>query len=179
MSNVEVDRTDKIIETWKPIRLGESAAIHNEWMISRPNDYGEDVIRMLEEGQKITAVKYINALYKGRQQIKDAFLKVLSAYDALLVPTTIIPAPLLDQKKVNIGERTIDVYPSLSRLTTVFDITGLPALNIPAGLVDSKLPVGVQLVGRPFDEASILKIAYLYEQHYDLAKQFVPPSYIE
>jgi len=179
MSNVEVGGTDKIIETWKPIRLGESAAIHNEWMISRPKDYGEDVIRMLEEGQKITAVKYINALYKGRQQIKDAFLKAISAYDALLVPTTIIPAPLLDQKKVNIGERTIDVYSSLSRLTTVFDITGLPALNIPAGLVDSKIPVGVQLVGRPFDEASILKIAYLYEQHYDLAKQFVPPSYIE
>jgi Asp-tRNA(Asn)/Glu-tRNA(Gln) amidotransferase A subunit family amidase len=41
-------------------------------------------------------------------------------------------------------------------------------------LVDSKLPVGVQLVGRPFDEARILKIAYAYEQHYNLAEQFIP-----
>jgi aspartyl-tRNA(Asn)/glutamyl-tRNA(Gln) amidotransferase subunit A len=175
ISNVDVDGTDKIFETWRPIRLGESAAIHNEWMVSRPQDYGEDVIRLLEKGLEITAVKYINALHKWRQEIKDAFLKAMSEYDALLVPTTIIPAPFLDQKEANIEGKIIEVYFSLSRLTTVFDITGLPALNIPAGLVDSKLPVGVQLVGRPFDEARILKIAYIYEQHYSLAKQFIPP----
>jgi aspartyl-tRNA(Asn)/glutamyl-tRNA(Gln) amidotransferase subunit A len=98
----------------------------------------------------------------------------MSEYDALLVPTTVISAPLLDQKEVDIEGKTIEVYLSLSRLTTVFDITGLPALNIPAGLVDSKLPVGVQLIGRPFDEAHILKIAYTYEQYYNLAEQFTP-----
>ena len=99
----------------------------------------------------------------------------MSEYDALLVPTTIIPAPFLDQKEVNIEGKNIQVYFSLSRLTTVFNITGLPTLNIPAGLVDSKLPVGVQLVGRPFDEARILMIAYTYEQYYNLAEQFIPP----
>jgi aspartyl-tRNA(Asn)/glutamyl-tRNA(Gln) amidotransferase subunit A len=175
ISNVCVDGTDKILETWRPIRLGESAAIHNEWMVSRPQDYGEDVMRMLEKGLDITAVKYINALHKGRQEIKDSFLKAMSVYDALLVPTTIIPAPLLDQKEVSIEGKTIEVYSSLSRLTTVFDITGLPALNIPAGLVDSKLPVGVQLVGRPFDESRILKIAYTYEYHYNLFEQLTDP----
>ncbi len=173
-SNVDVDGTDKIFDTWRPIRLAESTAIHNEWMVSRPQDYGEDVIRMLKKGLEITAVQYINALHKWRQEIKDAFLKRMSEYDALLVPTTIIPAPFLDQKEVNIEGKTIEVYLALNRLTTVFDITGLPTLNIPAGLVDSKLPVGVQLVGRPFDEARILKIAYTYEQHYNLPEQFIP-----
>ena len=174
-SNVDVDGTDKIFDTWRAIRLGESAATHDEWMISRRQEYGEDVIRMLEKGQEITAVKYINALHKWRQEIKNAFLKAMSEYDALLVPTTIIPAPFLDQNEVNIEGKTIEVYLSLSRLTTVFDITGLPALNIPAGLVDSKLPVGVQLVGRPLDEARILKIAYTYEQQYKLPEQLLPP----
>ena len=174
-SNVDVEGTDKIFDTWRAIRLGESAATHNEWMISRRQEYGEDVIKMLEKGQEITAVHYINALHKWRQEIKNAFLKAMSEYDALLVPTTIIPAPFLEQKEVNIEGKTIEVYLSLNRLTTVFDITGLPALNIPAGLVDSKLPVGVQLVGRPFDEARILKIAYTYEQHYNLSEQFIPP----
>jgi aspartyl-tRNA(Asn)/glutamyl-tRNA(Gln) amidotransferase subunit A len=173
-SNIDLDGTDKIFETWRAIRLGESAATHDEWMVSRPQDYGKDVIRMLEKGLEITAVHYINALHKWRQEIKDAFLKSMSEYDALLVPTTIIPAPFLDQKEVNIEGKTIEVYLSLNRLTTVFDITGLPTLNIPAGLVDSKLPVGVQLVGRPFDESRILKIAYTYEQHYDLPEQFIP-----
>ena len=145
-------------------------------MISRHQDYGEDVIRMLEKGLEITAVHYINALHKWRQEIKDAFLKAMAECDALLVPTTIIPAPFLDQKEVNVEGKAIEVYLSLNRLTTVFDITGLPALNIPAGLVDSKLPVGVQLVGRPFDEARMLKIAYTYEQHYNLSEQFIPPA---
>jgi aspartyl-tRNA(Asn)/glutamyl-tRNA(Gln) amidotransferase subunit A len=171
---VDLDGTDKIFETWRPIRLAESAAIHNEWMVSRLQDYGEDVRRMLEKGLEITAVRYINALHKWRQEIKDAFLNGMSEYDALLIPTTIIPAPFLDQNDVNIGGKTTEIYLSLSRLTTVFNITDLPALNIPAGLVDSKLPVGVQLVGRPFDEARILKIAYAYEQHYNLAEQFIP-----
>jgi aspartyl-tRNA(Asn)/glutamyl-tRNA(Gln) amidotransferase subunit A len=175
ISNVDVIGTDKIFETWRPIRLGESAAIHNGWIVSRPQDYGEDIIRMLKKGLEITAVKYINALHKWRQEIKDAFLKAMSEYDALLVPTTIIPAPFLDQKEANIEGKIIEVYFSLSRLTTVFDITGLPALNIPAGLVDSKLPVGVQLVGRPFDEARVLKIAYTYEQQYKLPEQLIPP----
>lgn len=175
-SNVDVDGTDKIFDTWRAIRLGESAATHDEWMASsRRQEYGEDVIRMLEKGQEITAVQYINALHKWRQEIKDAFLKAMSEYDALLVPTTNIPAPFLDQKEVNIKGKTIEVYLSLSKLTTVFDITGLPALNIPAGFVDSKLPVGVQLVGRPFDESRMLKIAYTYEQQYKLSEQLLPP----
>jgi aspartyl-tRNA(Asn)/glutamyl-tRNA(Gln) amidotransferase subunit A len=173
-ANVEVASTEKIIDTWRPIRLSESAAIHSEWMISRRQDYGEDVRRMLEKGLEITAVNYINALHKWRQEIKDAFLKAMVEYDALLVPTTIIPAPFLDEKEVNIEGRIAEVYFSLSRLTTVFNIISLPALNIPAGLIDSKLPVGVQLVGRPFDEAHILKIAYTYEQHYNLSEQFIP-----
>ena len=175
ISNVDVGGTDKIFETWRPIRLAEATSIHNEWIVSRRQEYGEDVRRMLEMGLEITAVKYINALYKWREKIKDAFLKAMSGYDALLVPTTIIPAPFLDQKEVKIEGKTIDVYSCLSKLTTVFDITGLPALNIPAGLVDSKLPIGVQMVGRPFDESRIIKIAYTYEHHYNLFEQLNCP----
>ncbi|MDQ3853233.1 MAG: amidase, partial [Thermoproteota archaeon] len=59
VSNVDVHGTDKIFETWRAIRLGESAATHDEWMASPSRqDYGEDVIRMLEKGQEITAVHY-------------------------------------------------------------------------------------------------------------------------
>jgi aspartyl-tRNA(Asn)/glutamyl-tRNA(Gln) amidotransferase subunit A len=175
VSNVDVQGTDKIFETWRPIRLAEATSIHNEWMVSRPQEYGEDVITMLQKGQEITAVHYINALQKWRQEIKNAFLKAMSEYDALLVPTTIIPAPFLNQKEINIEGKTIGVHSCLSMLTTVFDITGLPALNIPAGLVDSKLPVGVQLVGRPFDESRMLKIAYTFEQQYNLFEQPTGP----
>jgi aspartyl-tRNA(Asn)/glutamyl-tRNA(Gln) amidotransferase subunit A len=91
---------------------------------------------MLERGMEITAVEYINA-HKMRKEIRTVFLEAMKDYDALLVPTTIISAPKLDQTMVNINEKdAMEVYQALSRLTTVFDITGLPAMNVPAGFIE-------------------------------------------
>ena len=173
-SRVDMKSTEKIGDTWRAFRLGESAATHSEWVSARRQDYGDDVIKMLDKGMQITAVHYINA-HKWKEEIKQSFLRAVEGYDAMLVPTTIIPAPLLNQNEVNIGDKMHEVYPSLSRLTTVFDVTGLPALNVPAGFVGDRLPVGVQLVGRPFEESQILKIAYIYEQYYKLQGQLMPP----
>jgi aspartyl-tRNA(Asn)/glutamyl-tRNA(Gln) amidotransferase subunit A len=175
-TSVNLEETDRIFETWKAIRLGESAAIHEQWMTSRQNEYGSDVILMLQKGMKITAVEYIKAIQIARYKIKNAFLKAMTGFDALLVPTTIIPAPLLDQNTIDInGGKNIEVYQALSRLTTVFAVTGLPALNVPAGLVENKLPVGAQLIGRPFDEGILLSVAYSYEQRYKISEKMVPP----
>jgi aspartyl-tRNA(Asn)/glutamyl-tRNA(Gln) amidotransferase subunit A len=172
-----VQKTDRIIDTWRAIRLGESAAVHKEWIESRRADYGENVIVMLERGMEITAVEYINA-HKMRNEIRTAFLEAMKDYDALLVPTTIISAPKLDQTMVNINEKNaMEVYHALSRLTTVFDITGLPAMNVPAGFIEEekkKLPIGVQLVGKPFNEEMLLRISHNYDEYYRISEEMVP-----
>lgn len=174
---VDVQMTDRIIDTWRAIRLGESAAVHKEWIESRRGDYGENVIVMLERGMEITAVEYINA-HKMRKEIRTAFLEAMKDYDALLVPTTIISAPKLDQTTVNINEKNaMEVYQALSRLTTVFDITGLPAMNVPAGFIEEekkKLPIGVQLVGKPFNEEMLLRISHNYDEYYRISEEMVP-----
>lgn len=170
---VNIEHTDKIVDTWRAFRLGESAATHQEWVRSRSGEYGKDVITMLEKGMEITAVHYINA-HKWRDEIKQSIIAAMEGLDALLVPTTVIPAPFLDQERVDIDGKSFDVYPTLSRLTTVFDVTGLPVLNIPAGLVEGRLPVGVQLVGMPFDEERLLQIAEVYEQKYQVSTRMVP-----
>jgi aspartyl-tRNA(Asn)/glutamyl-tRNA(Gln) amidotransferase subunit A len=179
---VHVQQTDKMIDSWRAIRLGESAAVHREWIETRRKDYGDNVIGMLEKGMEITAVEYINA-HKMRKEIRTAFIRAMTDYDALLVPTTIIPAPMLDQTAVDINEKyTIEVYQALSRLTTVFDITGLPAMNVPAGFIEeekkNKLPIGVQLVGKPFDEETLLKISNIYDEHYRVHEDMIPPEII-
>lgn len=174
---VHVEQTDKIFDSWRAIRLGESAAVHEQWIKTRRGDYGGNVIVMLEKGMEVTAVEYINA-HKMRSEIKAVFLNAMKGYDALLVPTTIIPAPKLDQTTVNINGDNIEIYQALSRLTTVFDITGLPAMNIPGGFVkeeNSKLPIGVQLVGKPFEEETLLRLAYVYEEHYNTFEEMTPP----
>jgi aspartyl-tRNA(Asn)/glutamyl-tRNA(Gln) amidotransferase subunit A len=134
---------------------------------------------MLEKGMEITAIQYITA-HRMRKEIRTALLKAMTDYDALLVPTTIIPAPMLEQTTVNINEKdTIEVYQALSRLTTVFDITGLPAMNIPAGFIveekKNKLPIGVQLVGKAFDEEMLLRISHVYDEYYGVSEEMIPP----
>jgi aspartyl-tRNA(Asn)/glutamyl-tRNA(Gln) amidotransferase subunit A len=178
-ADIHIEQTDKIFHSWQAIRLGESAAVHNEWIKSRRGEYGENVIVMLEKGMEITAIQYITA-HKMRKEIRTALLKAMTDYDALLVPTTIIPAPMLEQTTVNINEKdTIEVYQALSRLTTVFDITGLPAMNIPAGFIveekKNKLPIGVQLVGKSFDEEMLLRISHVYDEYYGVSEEMIPP----
>ena len=163
---VHVKHTEKIFDSWRAIRLGESAAVHEEWIKTRRKDYGENVITMLEKGMEVSAVEYIKAQKMRR------LMNAMKNYDALLVPTTIIAAPLLEQNTVIINGNNTEVYQALSRLTTVFDITGLPTMNIPGGFIEgSKLPIGVQLVGRPFDEMTLLRIAHVYEEYMVLLKK--------
>jgi aspartyl-tRNA(Asn)/glutamyl-tRNA(Gln) amidotransferase subunit A len=178
-ADIHIEQTDKIFHSWQAIRLGESAAVHNEWIKSRRGEYGENVIVMLEKGMEITAIQYITA-HRMRKEIRTALLKAMTDYDALLVPTTIIPAPMLEQTTVNINEKdTIEVYRALSRLTTFFDITGLPAMNIPAGFIveekKNKLPIGVQLVGKSFDEEMLLRISHVYDEYYGVSEEMIPP----
>jgi aspartyl-tRNA(Asn)/glutamyl-tRNA(Gln) amidotransferase subunit A len=173
-TSVNLEETDKIFETWRAFRLGESAAVHFDWIKTRPQEYGSDVLAMLKKGLDITAVEYIKA-QANREKLRSAFLMSMKGLDGLIVPTTGISAPLLDQNNVDINGQRLEVYQILSRLTTVFDVTGMPVLNIPAGLVENKLPVGVQVVGRAFEEGSILSIAHIYENDHNVSELMVPP----
>ena len=79
-----------------------------------------------------------------------------------------------DSGTISIDGKDIEVYQALSRQTIAFSTAGLPVLNVPAGLVEGKLPVGVQLIGRPFDEETLFKIARKYELHYKITELFTP-----
>jgi aspartyl-tRNA(Asn)/glutamyl-tRNA(Gln) amidotransferase subunit A len=175
---VTLNETHKISDAWKAFRLGESAAIHSSWLKSNRDEYGSDVLTMLERGTKITAVEYITAL-RYKKELKDDFLRAMKGLDGLLVPTTAISAPRLEETSVEINGKNTEVYIALSRLTTVFDITGLPSLNVPAGLVDGSLPIGVQLVGREFDEALLLSLANVYEKYSKISETMIAPCLSE
>jgi aspartyl-tRNA(Asn)/glutamyl-tRNA(Gln) amidotransferase subunit A len=91
-------------------------------------------------------------------------LRVTKGLEGLLVPTSSRVAPTLEQDTIDIDGKNTEVYVALSRLTTVFDITGLPAFNVPAGFIDGHLPIGVQLVGREFDEGHLLSVSQIYDK---------------
>jgi aspartyl-tRNA(Asn)/glutamyl-tRNA(Gln) amidotransferase subunit A len=172
--DVHITGADKIYESWRPLRLGESAEVHMKWLQTRSEDYGEDVRRMLMQGIEVSAVDYIRA-HKFRKELRNEFVKALKKLDVLIMPTTPLTAPGFDEQTVVIGEKTFPIYEALSRNTIAFDSTGLPAVNVPAGFSNNNMPVGVQIVGPPFKEQKILSLAYVYEEVNDSLVKFVPP----
>ncbi|MDI4649521.1 amidase [Cohnella hashimotonis] len=139
------------------ICLGELSAIHEEWIATRPQDYGPDVRLMLESGKDLPASAYLQA-QRARHLVVQDYLDALSGVDALLTPTTPITAPRAGDFEGSL---------QLARLTMPTNLTGLPSLSMPCGFSPAGLPVNMQLIGRPFEEATVLGIGHVYEQNTD------------
>jgi aspartyl-tRNA(Asn)/glutamyl-tRNA(Gln) amidotransferase subunit A len=172
---INIGKTDKIHESWRTIRFAEAAEIHLKWLKTKPDDYSNDVRKMLLEGTKIAAIDYVRA-HKLRNEIRNEFLRLLKKVDVIVVPTTILTAPSFDDLEgSNNNGKLMETREALLRNTIVFNSTGLPAINIPVGLTKDGMPVGVQIVGSLFEEEKILSMAYIYECNNNSLNKFVPP----
>lgn len=167
--------TEKYYTSWRDIRLAEAAEIHLKWLNTRAYDYSDEVRDMLIQGTKISAVDYIRAL-RTVKEIRKEFLSILSRnVDAIITPTTIIPALRFDEETVSIDKNTVlETRQALLRNTIVFNSTGLPAISIPIGLTKDNMPVGAQIIGPPFREDMVLSIAYNYECLNNSVDKFIP-----
>ncbi|HSF01406.1 MAG TPA: amidase family protein, partial [Solirubrobacterales bacterium] len=118
----------------------------------------------LEVGLQISAYDYLQALRLRARMARHFMREVFSEVDALLMPTIPEPAPrLADVTSAPIGA-VIASMTRFSRLTRPFNGLGLPALSVPCGLSPEGLPLGLQIVGRPFDEATVLRVGRAWEQ---------------
>jgi aspartyl-tRNA(Asn)/glutamyl-tRNA(Gln) amidotransferase subunit A len=133
---------------------------------SRAEGFGQEVKRRIILGTYVLSSGYYDAYYlraqKVRTLIRQDFLNAYQQVDALLTPTSPVPA----FKK---GERASD--PLAMYLSDIYTISanlaGLPGISIPCGFTSSKLPIGLQIIGQPFGEADLLAIAHRYEQAHD------------
>ncbi len=143
--------------------LAEAASIHEDWVRDRPGDYGPETLDLLRQGLFVTATQYLRA-QKVRALLLHAMEELLRPYAALVLPTTPIVAPAIEQKTVTFGGRDVEVRGLLTRFTRLINLVGLPAITVPCGFGADGLPVGLQIVGRPMDERTILTLAHAYEQ---------------
>ncbi len=146
------------------IILPETCANHEENLLSRPEDYGEDVRTLLELGKFSFATDYIRAQRMRRRIIEEVEAALREQVDLLFIPSQPIAAPSIGQRTVVLGGVERDPLNSLVHFTCPFNLTGLPALALPAGFNEHGLPLGIQLVGRAFDESLVLRVGYAYEQ---------------
>ncbi|MDB5107516.1 MAG: Asp-tRNA(Asn)/Glu-tRNA(Gln) amidotransferase GatCAB subunit [Candidatus Binatus sp.] len=148
------------------ITWAEALEFHEQWIRTRRDEYGEDVRRLLELGMMVPATAYIRA-QRARIRTTAEALAALENHDVLVAPGSAIVAPKIGSTDILGGEARedrLDVVSDILRFTQPFDVTGQPALAIPTGLSSDGLPVGMQIIGRPFDEAMVLQVASAYEK---------------
>ena len=160
---VRLPRVEEGMSAALTILMSEETAYHAEWLRTRPGDYGPDVRARLEKGLGITGMDYARAQRTRRLLMRD-FELLFEDADLFITPTCGITAPAHGEQIVVVDGKEVFAIGALTRFTRLFNLTGLPAISVPSGFSHEGLPIGVQLVGRAFDEVTVFRAAYAYEQ---------------
>jgi aspartyl-tRNA(Asn)/glutamyl-tRNA(Gln) amidotransferase subunit A len=142
----------------------EAAAYHEDDLRNRGDDFGGDVRALLDAGAAFSAVHYIKA-QRLRRIIQREFAEAFRTIDIFAMPGVAAPAPRIGAATVSVGGMETDVGMAMLRFPCPGNLTGLPAISVPCGLSTEGLPIGLQLMGRAFDEAAILRAAYTFERN--------------
>jgi aspartyl-tRNA(Asn)/glutamyl-tRNA(Gln) amidotransferase subunit A len=140
----------------------EASAYHAPLLRQHAAEYAPDVRQRLLAGRFLTAEDYVRG-QQARRLIRDEVDAVLRTVDCLLMPTLPVTAPPLTATELRVAGRREMPRNLFTMFTRLFNLTGHPALAVPCGFSDG-LPVSLQLVGRAFDEATILRLGHAYEE---------------
>jgi aspartyl-tRNA(Asn)/glutamyl-tRNA(Gln) amidotransferase subunit A len=148
------------------IMASEAFAYHERDLRERPELYGDLLRERLTSGALYTGAEYVQAM-RLRERLRNEMLDVLRSVDLLATPTSPKPAPTFAAMwDVSLG------FPRSN--TPPFNLSGLPALALPCGFASAGLPLSLQLAGRPFDEATVLRAGHAYQQATDWHRRRPP-----
>ncbi|MBB1040218.1 MULTISPECIES: amidase [unclassified Dietzia] len=161
---VEIPLADKVLSTAWTIMLAEAGAYHQEALRETPDLFTDEVRTLLEVGEGVLATSYINAL-RTRTLMQQGWREMYADIDVLLAPTLPGPAVGADDPVFEWAPDDIEgATTAYSRVCAPGNLTGLPALSMPVGYsTDGGLPLGAQVIGKPFCEGDVLRVASVYE----------------
>lgn len=156
---VEVDLGD--VEQAHPLMafgvlVADALQLHAEQIQRRAADYGADVLSRFSLGENVTGVQYAQAL-RWMETWRHRLRRVFGGVDALLSPTTPVPAPAAGQSDF------LEVIRQITRFTYGWSFAGVPALSVPCGFSQDGRPLAFQLAGRWFDEPSLLRLGHAFQ----------------
>ena len=163
IEEVSVPRLEDIGLVMSTLIPADAAAVHRETVLKRGADYDPVTRNHIESGLFVTAADYSKA-NRLRALLNRDMAGVLERVDFLMVPTCPVTAPSYAAPVVTLGGEEFPSRMVLSRITRVFNPNGLPAVSVPCGFSSEGLPAGLQVVGRAFDDAGVLNLAFAYEQ---------------
>jgi len=163
---IRIGAVDGIVDSWLPIALAEAATYHQKSLRAKADLYGEDVRMLLEAGELTLATTYINA-QRVRSSWKAALKDAMRDVDVIVTPTLPNTAMKVGEKTIKIGSKEETVFAVSARFCAPFNMAGLPAASVPCGFGPNLLPIGLQIVGKPFDEETVLKVSHAFERDTD------------
>jgi aspartyl-tRNA(Asn)/glutamyl-tRNA(Gln) amidotransferase subunit A len=141
----------------------EAMTYHASLLPQHAAKYAPDVRRRILAGGLLRGVDYVKA-QRARRYLRHQVNAVLGQVDCLLATTLPIPAPAVGTTDVQLADRTENLRVALTMFTRLFNLSGNPVVSLPCGFTSTGLPLSMQVVGRAFDEATVLQIAHAYEQ---------------
>ncbi|HEY4032904.1 MAG TPA: amidase [Ktedonobacteraceae bacterium] len=174
---VDVELPRPTMELYRTIQRPEAALAHIQkgWFPAFQNLYTDNVRTRLVHGQQVAAVDYLQA-QQERRNLTSNMRAVMQRVDAFVLPTLPIPAisAELVNQTIEVDGVTEEAATAFLRLTMPFNLTGLPAISFPCGFSSDGLPLGLQIAGKPFEEATVLRIAHAYQQLTDWHRRAIP-----
>ena len=154
---VQVPDIDGLNSAARAILLAEATAIYERYL-DRRGDFGVDVLALLDQGRLLPATAYVNAQRLRRRYVVE-FRKLFDTIDCLVTPATPIAAPKIGERDVLIGGVLEDTRLATTRFMRGINALGFPAVSVPCGRTTAGLPIGMQIVTRPYEDDLALHLA--------------------
>jgi aspartyl-tRNA(Asn)/glutamyl-tRNA(Gln) amidotransferase subunit A len=169
--DVKIDNIQGNIRAQLTVESREPSAYHQAWLRERPEDYGDDVRTLRQVGELLLATHYLQA-QRYRSLLRREFLDAFKTIDVFICPTLPFTATKVGATAVVIeGGVEEDMLSAIMQFTSVPSLTGLPSLNVPCGFNHDGLPVGMQVIGRPFAEASLFRVGAAFQEVTDFHRR--------
>jgi aspartyl-tRNA(Asn)/glutamyl-tRNA(Gln) amidotransferase subunit A len=168
-SVVDVDLPD--FSAWNAaaavLHSAEASPFHDEWFRTRPQDYSPQVRERLEKGRSVLALDYVKALQARGPAIAAFCDAVFSKVDLVHGPVVSFPTPTIAETDISAGEAVAQMLGRFVRLTRPISYLGLPVACANAGFTKAGMPIGMQLIAPPLDEATALRAGHAFQRATD------------
>ncbi|MFN0300257.1 MAG: amidase [Burkholderiales bacterium] len=145
----------------------EATSLHGAWLRERPDDYLPQTRTRLESGFSVSAVAYLDAMRARGPALAKFVETTLAEVDAIMIPTLPITTPTIEAADVGGGPNMARIIMEIMRFMRWVNYLGIPSLSVPAGFDSAGLPIGMQLLGRPWAESTLFRIGHAYQSATD------------
>jgi aspartyl-tRNA(Asn)/glutamyl-tRNA(Gln) amidotransferase subunit A len=162
---VEIDVPNHLLSRtcmWA-ISASELAEAHRKWLKTRAEDYSPTVRALIRQGAFLPATEYVRA-QRVRQKIILGYAEAMKQVELIAMPVVPFPCWTIGSEEIAIGDARENLMACLTRYCPPFNITGMPAIAVPNGFSSDGRPLGFQIAGRLFDDATVLRAARAYER---------------